>query len=158
MYATDLAREIALPTVTISKLMQCSDADRIWQIARRLTDYPNFMDQVISVELVAEDVTAWSVLFNGNELRWTERDHFDEVNRRATFEQIEGDLGSWSGAFEAFATPGGTVGTYQMSFDLGIPALAELLHPLAEQAIRANCEQMLNEINRQSMTEQADVP
>lgn len=134
-----------------------ADAERVWQIARRLTDYPKFMDQVISVDHAegngSDLVTAWVVLFNGNELRWTERDHFDDDRRRATFDQIEGDLGSWSGSFEARTTADGTVGVYQMSFDLGIPALADLLHPLAEQAIRANCEQMLDEIARRSRME-----
>jgi uncharacterized membrane protein len=134
--------------------MQCVAVDRVWSIARRLTDYPKFMDQVVSVEPHAvtgiDSATSWVVLLNGNELRWIERDDYDDANRRMTFQQVEGDLAQWAGSFEAMIVDGEVVARYDVSFDLGVPALADVLHPLGEIAIRSNCRQMLEELERQS--------
>lgn len=129
--------------------------ERVWTIAKKLTDYPRFMDQVLSVEPVdldaAVSATSWAVSFNGNELRWVETDHYDETRRRVTFQQVDGDLAEWNGFFETVFEDGGVVARYDVSFDLGVPALAEVLHPLGEISIRANCLQMLEELERESL-------
>jgi len=136
-----------LPSVIIEKFMKGAGAAEIWRIARKLTDYPKFMNQVISVVATnppaGESRTSWTVLFNGNELRWTETDKYDEAAMRVEFDQIDGDLAEWRGSFQAVDHAGGTLARYVIEFDLGVPALAHVLHPLGERAIRANCEQML---------------
>ncbi|MDP3745626.1 MAG: SRPBCC family protein [Phenylobacterium sp.] len=136
-------------------------AERVWSIARKLTDYPKFMDQVLRVEACefegADSATSWVVLLNGNELRWIEADEYDENARRMTFRQLDGDLAEWNGSFQAISDPHGVIAKYDVNFDLGIPALANILHPLGEAAIRANCTQMLEELERRSRNaQQAD--
>lgn len=143
-----------MPRVVIERLMKEVDPNAVWDIARNLLAYPSFMDQVLSVEPYAvgpeRNGTSWVVLFNGNELRWIEEDHYFESERRMTFHQIEGDLAEWRGSFSVICENGTTVGRYEVEFDLGIPALADVLHPLGERAIRANCEQMLGEMEARS--------
>jgi Polyketide cyclase / dehydrase and lipid transport len=143
-----------MPTITLVREMPDADLDMVWSVARRIVDYSRFMDQVLSVTEEQVDgvdyATSWVVLFNGNELRWIESDHFDDANKTIKFEQIEGDLASWSGQFHAEASASSVIAQYSITFDLGIPALAELLHPLGERAIRENCAQMLEEIERRS--------
>lgn len=134
--------------------------DRVWATARKLTDYPQFMEQVINVEAVVlpniEQATAWTVLFNGNELQWIEADEYDDAQHRMSFRQIDGDLAEWCGFFEAKEIGGRLLCRYQVTFDLGVPALAHMLHPLGERAIRDNCEQMLREIEVRSQSACAD--
>ncbi len=143
-----------MPHIVIERFMTGADPDRVWNIARDLLSYPNFMDQVLSVEECDSPgrlkATAWVVLFNGNELRWIEEDRFFESERRMTFSQIEGDLAQWSGSFVALAQQEGTTARYEIDFDLGVPALADVLNPLGERAIRSNCEQMLEEMDVRS--------
>lgn len=149
-----------MPQVIVERYMNDIDPNHVWEIARKVTDYPKFMDQVVSVEpLGCEEVpdsTAWTVLLNGNELRWIEVSTYDDMGRRMMFQQIEGDLAEWSGFFEILEQPGGILARYQIEFDLGIPALAAELHPLGENAIRANCNQMLEqmEIRSRCLSEQ----
>jgi hypothetical protein len=151
--------EADLPEVIVKRLMVGADAERVWAVARDLSAYPNFMDQVLNVaprHLVdGTQVTDWQVLFNGNELCWTEKDEFWPEELRMTFAQLDGDLAEWSGSFQAFAQSDGVLAQYCVRFDLGVPALAEVLHPLGERAVRANCEQMLEEIERQSRERQS---
>lgn len=144
-----------MPKVTVEREIPSVDADTVWAIAKRLTDYPQFMEQVLSVEACVgpdgEDATAWAVLFNGNELRWLEVDEYDDVRRRISFRQIDGDLAEWHGTLEANAVSGGVLARYTVHFDLGVPALANILNPLGERAILDNCEQMLREIAGRSV-------
>jgi uncharacterized membrane protein len=123
--------------------------DRVWRVLRTFERYPDFMDHVVSVELLQDDVnfkrSAWVVLFNGNELAWTEEDFIDDDARRIRFEQIDGDLAVWRGILEV-TRERDTVARYRVEFDLGIPALADLLHPLGERAIESNCRQMLDAV------------
>ncbi|WP_421934766.1 SRPBCC family protein [Phenylobacterium sp.] len=146
--------EQVMPQVVVERSMRNVAVDRVWSIARRLTDYPMFMDQVVSVEPCAMphviNATSWIVLLNGNELRWIEQDEYDDANRRMTFQQIEGDLAEWAGSFETAVVDGQVLARYDVTFDLGVPALADVLHPLGEIAIRSNCRQMLEELERQS--------
>lgn len=139
-----------MPRVITEKKISGLSVDTVWSIARDLESYPKFMEQVISVEFVdaVAGVTAssWVVLFNGNELRWIEADEFDNIRRRMTFKQLEGDLATWEGSFEAIEIDGGVQCRYEVEFDLGIPALADVLHPLGERAIADNCAQILQSI------------
>ena len=136
-----------MPRVITEKKISGLSIDTVWLIAKDLESYPKFMDQVKSVEFIdaVEEVitSSWVVLFNGNELRWTEVDEFDNIRHRMSFRQIEGDLAKWEGSFEAIAVDGGVQCRYDVEFDLGIPALAHVLHPLGERAIADNCAQIL---------------
>jgi hypothetical protein len=150
-----------VPRVVIERLMDGVSEERVWEHASRLADYPRFMDQVLDVsEVVVEGVdraTSWIVLLNGNELRWVEEDVYDHANRRLSFQQIDGDLAEWRGRFEVRKEGAAVLACYDVEFDLGVPALAEVLHPLGEVAIRSNCAQMLEELDARSrLTRSAD--
>lgn len=148
-----------MPEVTVEREIVGVSADRVWTIARNLLDYPKFMEQVISVEPCdipgVAHATAWVVLFNGNELQWTEADEYFDAAHRMTFQQISGDLAEWHGSFETIENGNSVIARYQMTFDLGVPALSHILHPLGEKAIRDNCGQMLREIEARSRHEDA---
>ena len=140
--------------VIAERLMSNANLNRVWEIAINVVDYPTFMDQVVNVEI--EDsgkerrCTSWTVLLNGNEMSWTEISLYDEKTHRMTFEQIDGDLAEWKGFFEVTEQLDGILARYQIEFDLGIPALADELHPLGESAIMANCTQMLEQMEIRS--------
>lgn len=151
-----------MPSVVVERVMQRSDPNAVWRIARDLCAYSSFMSQVVSVEPCDigpnRNGTSWVVLFNGNELRWIEEDRYFDAERRMTFEQIEGDLAQWRGTFSIQVAGGEVIARYEVEFDLGIPALADVLHPLGERAIRSNCDQMLESMEQRSQPDQpADV-
>jgi uncharacterized membrane protein len=144
-----------MPQIVIERRMSDINPDEIWKIARKLTDFPDFMDQVVSIDLLSSnderDITSWKVMLDGNELHWIEWTSFNDDFRRTRFYQLEGDLAEWKGTFEIVDLPDGSVlGRYQIEFDLGIPALAAELNPLCEHAIRSNCDQMLEQMEMRS--------
>jgi hypothetical protein len=140
-----------MPIVTVSKEIPSANRNDVWRAVVDIANYSKFMPQILVIDVleqrhvdgVVERRSAWTVLFNGNELRWVQQERIQESRGEVQFEQIEGDLATWRGCTRVGVGPTGTTVGYQIEFDLGVPALAGLLHPLAERAVRSNCEQML---------------
>jgi ribosome-associated toxin RatA of RatAB toxin-antitoxin module len=124
-----------------------------WRAVTAVEDYPAFMDSVRSVE-VGNDLpdgsrlTKWSVLLKGSVLEWTERETVNEEERRLEFEQVEGDLDLFRGAWSVADTDDGCTVRLAVDFDIGIPLLADMLNPVAARVLHENSEQMLREIER----------
>ncbi len=128
------------------------DEKIVWDIIKAIERYPDFMEHVVEVEVLHDDQgvrdSTWTVLFNGNRLRWTERAQIDDDRYEVGFEQLDGDLAAWRGKTSISRDGAAVVATFDIEFDVGVPALAELITPLAEQAVRTNCEQMLQAITK----------
>ena len=134
-----------MPRVITEKKISGLSIDTVWLIAKDLESYPKFMDQVKSVEFIdaVEGVitSSWVVLFNGNELRWTEVDEFDNIRHRMSFRQIEGDLAKWEGSFEAIAVDGGVQCRYDVEFwSWSSPGLMDTI-----RIVRGECHHAENE-------------
>jgi ribosome-associated toxin RatA of RatAB toxin-antitoxin module len=113
---------------------------------RRITDfarYPELTTAVREVGVHPPDadgsvVSEWTVYFRNGLLRWTERDAFDHATRTITFEQLSGDFETFTGGWAVAENAGGAVITFDATFDLGIPSLADILEPVAEATLRSN--------------------
>ncbi len=79
---------------------------------------------------------------------WTEQDWL-VTDERIEFKQTDGDLEVWYGEWLLIQREDGLHVDLNVTFDLGIPSLAEVLHPIGERAIRANNVQMLDGIRNQ---------
>jgi ribosome-associated toxin RatA of RatAB toxin-antitoxin module len=139
-----------MPDVNCSLAMGCIDRDALWRTLCDFERYPDFMQDVLEVRVerrtADEIVSHWRVLLNGSELSWTETDRLTD-DHRIVFEQTDGDLEVWRGEWRLVGAKDGNLEVeLDVSFDLGIPSLAEVLHPIGERAIRANSRQMLEGI------------
>ncbi|BAJ31713.1 MULTISPECIES: SRPBCC family protein [Kitasatospora] len=128
-----------------------------WPVVLDVLGYPACMESVDSVELVeqADDThrtTAWSVRLEGSVLRWVETEVIDHAARRFDFEQLTGDLGAFAGHWAVTPAPGGgsTVALH-VDFDLGIPLLADMLNPVAADALRDSAAQMLGALEQRML-------
>jgi len=66
--------------------------------------YPELTDTVLAVDLEpargdGSVTSTWLVKFRKGQLRWTERDVLDPVNRRIEFAQLTGDFASFEGSW-----------------------------------------------------------
>lgn len=109
--------------------------------------YPLFSDAVIDVAVRQESETHltsdWKVHFRNGILCWSERDTIDPSGLKITFEQTEGDFDQFTGGWTVDGHPDGCVLEFQADFDLGIPSLAYMLDPIAENALRENIERIV---------------
>lgn len=125
--------------------------EAIFPILKAMDRYPDFMPDLVSVEVVSREdnttVTKWVSNVDGRIIKWTERDVFDDVNFHIAYRQIEGDLKKFEG--EWILTPlegGGTEIKLTVDFEFGIPMIAGLLNPILKKKVKVNSENMLKAI------------
>jgi ribosome-associated toxin RatA of RatAB toxin-antitoxin module len=131
-------------------------AERVWRAVLDIEKYPESMANVRSVRIIDVDGptrrrSAWSVTLKGSILEWTESEYLDHENRRMTFHQLTGDLEVFEGQWVVEETaPELTTVRFSVSFEIGIPLLAQMLNPVAQRALRDNCAEMLWGIEREA--------
>jgi ribosome-associated toxin RatA of RatAB toxin-antitoxin module len=136
-------------------------AHRVWEVVTDIERYPDSMANVRWVKIV--DATnplgrrsAWSVLLKGSILEWEEVEKIDPDRLVMEFHQVSGDMETFDGVWAV--TPLAdhlTRVTLHVSFEIGIPLLAEMLNPVAQRSLRENCREMLLGVERDSVTRAA---
>ncbi len=129
------------------------DSKKIYEIIKNMVAYPNFMEDLVSVEILeqgeAYDISHWVSDVDGRRIEWTERDNFYPDELKITYEQIEGDLKKMEGHWEIIPGRGGCEVSLSVDFEFGIPMIAGLLNPILKRKVCKNSENMLNCIKRQ---------
>ena len=141
-----------MPVVETTMEIKEIDIETLWNNISDFERYPHFMDDVLEVTCRPDEtgtVSSWKVLLNGSELNWVEKDHFYPYEK-IVFEQIEGDIDLYKGAWEIDYTEAEKTArvTLTIEFDLGIPSLADMLNPMGVKAIKANSYKMLDAIQK----------
>lgn len=128
----DIAIEVVVPDRPVTE---------VYEILCDFERYPDFTPEVRSVtrQLTdGEQFSTWETTFRGGILRWSERDWFDPATNTIGFEQTEGDIEHFSGWWKINGENGNSSVRFQAQFDMGIPSLATIIDPIAEQALREN--------------------
>lgn len=142
-----------MPHVVICQPVKAKCGQDVYRLLKDMERYPSFMQDLVSVtvrERTADTtVTAWKSNVNGMSIEWVELDVFDDAAMRIQYTQIEGDLQIFSGAWQVEARAEEILVTLTAEFELGIPMVAGLVHPLLKMKIRQNCLEMLAAIERE---------
>lgn len=138
-----------MPIVKNTVVIPDVDLRTVWDVMCDFEAFPSLMADVVSVTCFDRDgpnlKSSWVVLLNGSELMWEEQDVFVPL-KEIRFHQIDGDLEVWKGVWTVAKDGPDVVVNLSVEFDIGIPSLAEILHPIGERAINANTRQMLGAI------------
>lgn len=128
------------------------DINKIYQIAKDMERYPDFMPDVKSVKIINSSnnktTTEWITSVDGTPICWTEMDEFDDQKRNIKYKLLEGDLEKFEGEWIFSEVDRGTEVTLTVDFDFGMPTLAELLGPILEEKVRENCTMMLTAMKK----------
>lgn len=135
-----------MPDITTTINIDNVSKQDVWAILADFENYPRFMDSVLNVDVDTDKaegfLSTWTVMLNGCELIWTERDILSEPDE-IRFEQTDGDIETWEGYWRITEVGSGCDITLHVVFDIGIPSLSDLLHPVGGRVIKENCIQML---------------
>lgn len=128
--------------------MITTDPERAFRLLSDFAEYPRFMPSVRSVDVRQRSadgcISSWEVTFREGVLKWVERDRLDPRRLRIEFEQIEGDLLAFQGAWQVDAAGGeNACAHFSSTFDLGIPSLATFLEPIAQDALIENISNII---------------
>jgi coenzyme Q-binding protein COQ10 len=119
----------------------------VYQLAKDQERFPQFMPDVESVTVVERHpdrvLTRWKTLIEDAPIEWLEEDRFDDAALRIDYRLLEGDLDTFEGTWTFVAVPGGTLVALDVTYDFGVPTLAELIGPTLEKKVRENADMML---------------
>lgn len=141
-----------MPDVLVTKKIQ-GDINATYELVSNMTNYPTFMPDLVSVELLERDgnstVTNWVSSVAGRRIQWTERDVFFPEQYRIEYEQIKGDLKVFRGYWQLTQEEDGVMVALYVDFEFGIPMIAGMLNPLLKKTVRDNSENMLKYIEKE---------
>lgn len=137
-----------------------SPPEKLYPIIRNMENYPDFMTDLVSVEVIERQdnmtISRWVSNVDGRIIKWTEQDIFDDENLHIVYAQTEGDLKQFEGEWILTAIEGGTEIKLTVNFEFGIPMFAGLLNPILKKKVRDNSMNMLKAI-KQKMEKNADL-
>lgn len=136
-----------------SKIKIQGSGAKIYDIIKDMAAYPNFMKDLVSVEILERGenytVSHWVSNVDGRKIVWTERDTFYPDELKITYAQTDGDLKKMEGQWTIVPQDGGCEVTLAVDFEFGIPMIAGLLNPILKKKVRENSENMLTSIKEQ---------
>ena len=145
-----------MPSVSLDININAS-VDRVWDAVLDIERYSDSMANVRWVKVLERDGatlrrSAWSIVLKGSILEWQEEDRLDPEAHTVRFHQLSGDLAEFDGEWSLEELePGLTRVTFDVSFEIGIPLLAEMLNPVAQRSLRENCKEMLAGVEREAL-------
>ena len=138
-----------MPFVEVSIIINSAPED-IYPIIKDMTKYPEFMPDLISVDLLESHgnttVTRWVSNVDGKTIAWTELDTFDDNAMHISYKQLEGDLRKFEGDWSLTRLEMGTEIKLTVDFEFGVPMIAGLLNPILKKKVKDNSMNMLKAI------------
>ena len=135
-----------MPYVEVTIVVDAPTRD-VYELAKDQERFPQFMPDVESVTVVERHpdrmLTKWKTLVEEAPIEWLEEDRFDDEAIRIDYALLEGDLDTFEGAWTFQSDGSRTTVTLSVTYDFGVPTLAELIGPTLEKKVRENTEMML---------------
>jgi len=136
-----------MPTVTLTGRLPRGDAGLVFA---RIADFPGYTRYTDAVREVVIDrvdgdtvASTWSVNFRRGVMRWSEVDRIDPRRRTIDFTQTAGDFARFAGSWRVGADGPGVEVVFRAEFDIGMPSLAAMIDPVAENALVHNMRLIL---------------
>jgi len=139
-----------------SMIVVAAPVERVYAIARNVEQFPEFMDDVESVEILEEEgarrVSRWVGLIEefNRTLEWTEEDFWDDEQYTCRFQMIEGDFTEYGGTWTFEEDEAGTMAKLTVDYEYAVPLIGPLIKKLLHRKVQANCDNMLAAIKEQA--------
>lgn len=140
-----------MPTVN-AEIAVAAPVDRVYQIARDIEKFPEFMDDVESVEILEQtpekQVSKWGSIIKefNRTITWTEADYWDDAARTCRWEQLEGDFTRYEGEWQFVSDGEGTIARLTIDYEYTVPLIGALIQGLLLKKMQANVKSMLEAI------------
>jgi coenzyme Q-binding protein COQ10 len=135
-----------------SKRSMPYSAAHVYSTAKQVERFPEVLPNVDEVKICEDDgaghtVTYWAASFKvgplTKQVKWTERDTWDEPALSCVFDLIEGDMKVYSGVWTFKPEGNGCVVDIAVDFELGIPLLGPMINSIVDQLMQQNCNELL---------------
>ncbi len=147
-----------MPSLELEMDIQAPIA-RVWDAVIDIERYPESMESVRWVKLLPHPDpdpcvrrSGWSVTLKGSILEWEVDEHLDHETHVMRSTQRSGDMQTYEAAWIVTEIePELTRARLEITFEIGIPLLADMLNPVAMRSLRENSTEMLRGIEREAL-------
>jgi coenzyme Q-binding protein COQ10 len=122
------------------------EAQNIEQLAKFL---PDLQEVRILKKNMNEVDSFWKGSFQGREVKWTERDIWDEANKECRFFILEGDFRVYQGMWKFIPlSDKETKVELEIEYDLGLPLVGALINTFLKKKMLENAQAMLKALKQ----------
>ena len=145
--------------VVVSSVDIHAPVGQVFDLARKVEDFPEFMPDVKTVEVRErrEDgytKTYWEAIASIQKIikviRWEEEENWDSENLKCSFAQTKGDYKHYNGGWKFEGTNGSTKVELTIDYDLGLPLIGPLIKKLLDKLMQDNCDSMLSALKKKA--------
>jgi uncharacterized membrane protein len=143
--------------VVYSSVVIHAPVDEVMALAKDIEKFPEFMNEVQSVEIAERGpsgrvVSKWKAALPELRLsvKWTEEDLWDDEQRKCEFRQITGDYGKLEGVWTFSPVEEGTRFDSQLEIEYDVPLIGGLLKGLIAKKAKENLDATLEAIKKRA--------
>ena len=142
VYRIGLRRALACPPL------------QAFEIVCDLERFPEFMPNVVSISVLESEpgrkVAAWNTLVDDAPLEWVEEGLYDHDALTVRFRALEGVFDRFDGSWRVEPRAGGSEVVFELSYEIGLPEIEEIVGPILKDRLVDNIEGMLAAIERRA--------
>ncbi len=130
--------------------------DKVYELAKRVESFPEFMPDLKSVKIVerSEDgtrtISEWVGIVKEfkTTIKWTEEDIWDDAAKTCKFRLIKGDYSKYEGEWHFIDLGGRTRFDSQIEVEYDVPLIGALIKGLIAKKMKENVDNMLDAIKK----------
>jgi coenzyme Q-binding protein COQ10 len=123
-----------------------------YKVVEDLERFPEFMPNVNSLVLLESEgnrkVAAWDIMIDDAPLDWIEEGIYDKDNMIVHFRSLEGVFDRFDGFWQVSKTDEGSRVTFQLTYEIGLPEIEDIVGPILRDRMIDNVESMLEAIEK----------
>jgi ribosome-associated toxin RatA of RatAB toxin-antitoxin module len=93
-------------------------------------------------------VAEWDTTIDDAPLSWVEEGIYDKTNRIVRFRALEGVFDRFDGYWQVEPAGDGSRVTFELTYEIGLPEIEEIVGPLLRKRMVENAESMLAAIEK----------
>ena len=126
--------------------------DKVFELAIKVEDFPEFMPDVKKVEVRERrpdgySRSYWEALASIQNIqktvRWEEEEQWDYQDHTCKFAQTHGDYKHYHGSWKFIPHGDATKVELNVDYDLGLPLIGAIINKLLDKLMKDNCDAML---------------
>jgi len=128
------------------------DPNVVYERAKDVERLASFLPNLEEVRILRREGrevdSFWKGRFQGREVKWKERDVWDDEKRECRFFVLEGDFKKYEGVWRFLQEGEATRVELEIEYDLGIPLVGALIHAFLRKTMEDNARAMLQALQK----------
>ncbi len=129
------------------------NVDAVYEKAKDIEALARFLPDLDEVRVLSREgqevQSFWKGRFQGREVKWTEKDVWDDAKRECRFFALSGDFKKYEGIWRfQEEDPSTTFVELEIEYDLGIPLVGALIQAFLRKKMEENALAMLQALKK----------